>query len=85
MGGLPDAKSGPVEPSLAIVDGLHQRWVMLLRSLQDADFKRSYRHPQRGELVRLEETLGHFAWHSRHHVAQILSVRNRQSRQGPPA
>ena len=74
---LPDAKSGPVEPSLTIVDGLHRRWVMLLRSLSDDDFKRSYRHPQRGELVRLEETLGYFAWHSRHHVAQILSVRNR--------
>lgn len=74
---LPDARSGPIEPSLAIIDGLHRRWVMLLRSLSDDDFKRTYRHPQRGELVRLEDTLGYFAWHSRHHVAQILSVRNR--------
>jgi hypothetical protein len=72
---LVDAKSGPVEPSLAVVDGLHQRWVMLLRSMPDEDFKRRYRHPDRGELVALEETLGYFAWHSRHHVAQILSVR----------
>lgn len=75
---LLDAKAGLIEPSLAIVDGLHRRWVMLLRSMSDGDFKRSYRHPHRGELVRLEETLGYFAWHSRHHVAHILSVRNRQ-------
>lgn len=77
---LPDAKSGPIDPSLAIVDGLHQRWVMLLRSLSDDDFKRQYRHPQRSELVCLEDTLSYFAWHSRHHVAQILSVRNRPGR-----
>jgi len=37
---LSDSKPGPTEPSLAIVDGLHQRWVMLLRSMSDDDFKR---------------------------------------------
>ena len=76
---LPDAKSGPIEPSLTLVDGLHPRWVMLLRSLSDDDFQRKYRHPDRAELVALGYTLGYFAWHSRHHVAQILSLRNRQS------
>jgi uncharacterized damage-inducible protein DinB len=75
---LPDAKSGPIEPSLALVDGLHRRWVMLLRSLSDDDFKRRYRHPDRSELVQLDQTLGYFAWHSRHHVAQILTLRNRE-------
>ena len=74
---LVDAKSGPIDPSLSLVEGLHQRWVMLLRSLPDADFRRRYRHPDRGELIPLEETLSYFAWHSRHHVAQILSVRRR--------
>lgn len=74
---LVDAKTGPVEPSLILVDGLHQRWVMLLRSMSDADVKRRYRHPDRGELIPLEETLSYFAWHSRHHVAQILSVKKR--------
>ena len=75
---LPDAKSGPIEPSLALADGLHRRWVMLLRSLSDDDFKRSYRHPERGELTTLDSTLGYFAWHSRHHVAQILNLRKRE-------
>jgi uncharacterized damage-inducible protein DinB len=75
---LPDAKSGPIEPSLALTDPLHRRWVMLLRSLSDDDFKRSYRHPERSELVVLDQTLGYFAWHSRHHVAQILTLRKSQ-------
>ncbi|MBZ5525716.1 MAG: bacillithiol transferase BstA [Acidobacteriia bacterium] len=75
---LPDAKLGPIEPSLVLTDALHRRWVMLLRSLSDDDFKRSYRHPERAELTPLESTLGYFAWHSRHHVAQILSLRKRE-------
>jgi len=32
---LPDAKSGPIEPSLTLTDALHRRWVMLLRALSD--------------------------------------------------
>lgn len=74
---LPDAKSGPIEPSLGMTEALHRRWVTLLRSLSDDDFKRSYRHPA-GELVTLDRALSYFAWHSRHHVAQILSARKRE-------
>jgi uncharacterized damage-inducible protein DinB len=74
---LPDAKSGPIEPSLALTDALHRRWVMLLRSLSDDDFKRSFRHPNGGELA-LDWTLSYFAWHSRHHVAQIVNLRKRE-------
>jgi hypothetical protein len=51
---------------------------MLLRSLSDDDFKRSYQHPDRSELTPLDSTLGYFAWHSRHHVAQILNLRKRE-------
>jgi hypothetical protein len=75
---LPDAKSGPIEPSLALTDALHRRWVMLLRSISDDDFKRTYRHPESSELTPIEHTLGYFAWHSRHHVAQIMSLRKRE-------
>ncbi len=74
---LSDAKSGPIEPSLALTDGLHQRWTMLLRSLSDDDFKRTVRHPERGEMA-LDWILGYFAWHSRHHVAHILNSRRRE-------
>jgi uncharacterized damage-inducible protein DinB len=72
---LPDAKSGPLEPSLALIDALHRRWVTMLRSLSDDDFKRTYRHPDRSEPTVLDHTLGYFAWHGRHHVAQILTLR----------
>jgi hypothetical protein len=74
---LPDAKSAPIEPSLLLADGLHRRWVMLLRTLTGEEFKRTFVHPEHGE-VKLDWTLGLYAWHCRHHVAHIAGLRKRQ-------
>jgi hypothetical protein len=73
---LPDARSMPVEPSLALLENLHARWVPLLRSLSDAEWKRSFRHPELGP-VRLEQNAALYAWHGRHHVAHITRLRER--------
>ena len=43
---LPDARNGPVELSLTLLDVLHQRWVLLLRGLRPGDFRRRFRHPE---------------------------------------
>ncbi len=75
---LPDAKGAPIEPSLALLDSLHKRWVVLLRSLTFADWARRFRHPERGVMA-LEDTLAMYAWHGRHHVAHITSLRERNS------
>lgn len=73
---LPDARTMPVEPSLALLENLHARWVPLLRSLSDAEWKRSFRHPALGP-VRLEQNAALYAWHGRHHVAHITALRDR--------
>jgi uncharacterized damage-inducible protein DinB len=73
---LADAKSAPVEPSLALLENLHKRWVLLLRSLTPADGARKFRHPERGS-VTLDENLALYAWHGRHHVAHITALRQR--------
>ena len=73
---LADTQATPVEVSLAMLDSLHDRWVRLLRSLQPQDWKRSFRHPELG-LVSLEKNLALYAWHGRHHVAHITSLRER--------
>ena len=73
---LSDAHSMPVEPSLALLESLHARWVPLLRSLSDAEWKRSFRHPELGP-VSLEQNAALYAWHGRHHVAHITSLRER--------
>jgi len=73
---LADTQATPVEVSLAMLDSLHDRWVRLLRSLQPEDWKRAFRHPELG-LVSLEKNLALYAWHGRHHVAHITSLRER--------
>lgn len=76
---LPDARTGPVEPSLALLDFLHQRWLLLLRSLGPADFARRYRHPEHGRMFEVDEVLALYAWHGKHHVAHITSLRRRMA------
>jgi uncharacterized damage-inducible protein DinB len=74
----PDARNAPAELSLALVESLHRRWTVLVRSLAPADFARSLRHPELGE-VTLEKYLAMYAWHGRHHVAHITGLRERMA------
>ena len=73
---LTDARTAAVEISLSLVDTLHQRWVLLLRSLKPQDFARAFKHPELGR-VTLERNLALYAWHGKHHVAHITSLRQR--------
>lgn len=75
---LPDTKATPVEVSLALLDSLHRRWVTLLGSLGEDDWKRNFRHPELG-VVSLEKNVALYAWHSRHHVAHITELRKRMN------
>src|SRR5690606_8663833 len=52
---LADSKTIPVEPSLAILRGLHQRWAVLLRSLGPEDLRKTFVHPEHGGEVSVEE------------------------------
>ncbi|MGH9776310.1 MAG: YfiT family bacillithiol transferase [Candidatus Acidiferrales bacterium] len=75
---LPDSATTPVETSLVMLEALHQRWVTLLGSLADSDWQKKFRHPEHG-LMSLEDTLGIYAWHGRHHVAHIAALRERMA------
>jgi uncharacterized damage-inducible protein DinB len=72
---LPDAR-GPIGASLTLLDALHERWVRLLKLLDEGQFRRVIVHPENGEM-----SLGlialHYAWHGKHHVAHITSLRRR--------
>jgi len=71
---LPDARMGPVQPSLALLEGLHDRWAWLLRGMKPEDFLRVFVHPERGEMT-LERTLRLYAWHCRHHLGHLEIVK----------
>ncbi len=66
----------PVDVSLRLVSAIHERWVALLESMTDADFGRTFIHPETGDWT-LEGVLALYAWHGRHHSAHITSLRER--------
>ena len=72
---LADSKL-PIEVSLKIIEGIHERWTVLLESLTDADFKKTLVHPDSGAWT-VEKFLALYAWHSRHHTAHITKLRER--------
>ncbi|MBW5448106.1 bacillithiol transferase BstA [Cohnella sp. CFH 77786] len=74
---LEDTRQAPIEHALDSVRSLHARWVLLLRSMSDADFAKTFYHPENKRVSRLDRTLGLYAWHGRHHVAHITGLRER--------
>lgn len=73
---LDDARSSPIELSLSLLEALHRRWIVLLRSMTSADFEKSFNHPELG-VVSLDKNVGLYAWHGQHHIAHITSLRER--------
>lgn len=74
---MTDARTAPVSMSLALLDALHGRWVMLLTSLPAGDFARVLMHPERGPMT-IDDVLATYEWHSRHHTAHITALRARE-------
>ncbi len=70
---LPDSTTH-LAPSLSLLKGLHERWGILLESLDDGDLKRAYVHPEHGRPVPLGEVVALYAWHCKHHLAHIRLV-----------
>ena len=73
---LPDAAM-PIEPSLALLEALHVRFVTLLRAMREDDFRRTFTHPEWEGAQTLDWLVAMYAWHGRHHTAHITSLRER--------
>jgi hypothetical protein len=74
---LSDARHAPIEISLALLEALHRRWVLLLRALGPAEWTLRYLHPEHGREWTLDEVLAMYAWHGEHHTAHITRLRDR--------
>ena len=75
---LEDGRSADPEISLRLLDAVHQRWTILLRSLPPEVFAQRLLHPEDGELS-LDVVLQTYEWHGRHHIAHITSLRERMN------
>lgn len=68
---LKDDNDNDLSHTLLLLKGLHAKLGTLLRSLTKEDLKREFVHPEQNRHISLEETIGIYAWHSKHHVAHI--------------
>ncbi|MBT8299102.1 MAG: bacillithiol transferase BstA [Maribacter sp.] len=73
-----DAKTAPIEISLAYLKALHAKMVFLLRGLSSGELEKSYIHPDGNTRVTVKENIGRYAWHSQHHCAHIQGLLKRR-------
>lgn len=72
---LSDAKMAP-EISLNLVEGVHRRWVNILRNMSMVDFERKYTHPEYKKVFTLKEAVHMYSWHGKHHLSHIKLAKN---------
>ena len=76
---LADSKNLPIEPSLKMIEGIHERWTFLLNNLSDEQYGRIFIHPEHGKTYRVDENIGVYAWHCNHHLAHITETKKRNN------
>lgn len=75
---LADCKHMPIQPALAVLQGLHARWAILLKNLNEKDWHKAFIHPEKGRKITLDESAGMYAWHCNHHLAHITELKKRK-------
>ncbi|HSP88682.1 MAG TPA: putative metal-dependent hydrolase [Ignavibacteriaceae bacterium] len=73
---LQDYYQTPIEVSLALTEAIHTRWIILLNSLEENNFKKKLKHPDWG-LISLDFIVAQYAWHGKHHTSHITSLKER--------
>ncbi|WP_031427550.1 YfiT family bacillithiol transferase [Flavimarina sp. Hel_I_48] len=68
----------PISLSLNYLAALHEKLIYLLENLEQSDITKSFIHPATGEKVVLKNMVGMYAWHGDHHLAQIMSLMERE-------
>ena len=74
---MADTKNLPINISLTILHAMHARWYEVLKNMNREDLDKTVFHPEHKKEFTLWELLGMYAWHSKHHVAHITSLRER--------
>ncbi|MGB1285142.1 MAG: DinB family protein [Aggregatilineales bacterium] len=67
---LMDVKTTPIDVSLNILHGVHERWVHIFESLTDDQWARTGT-PREGRFLSAEEILSGYVQHGKNHMAQI--------------
>lgn len=73
-----DARTAPIQLSLAYIKALHAKLVYLLKGLSSENMKSYYIHPEGKTEVTVAENIGKYAWHGNHHYAHIANLAERK-------
>jgi hypothetical protein len=76
---LDDVFTVPVNVSITLLHSLHQRLHAMLKPLDEEKFNRTVFHPEHKKNMSLWFLLGMYAWHGKHHVAHITSLKERNN------
>jgi uncharacterized damage-inducible protein DinB len=74
-----DVQSIPVNISITLLYALHTRWYAAISDLTLQQWERTLFHPEHQKEMTLWYLLGMYAWHGKHHVSQIVSLRERNN------
>ena len=72
---LADIEIVPINVSLTILHGIHQRMLATIKDLTPEQWERKVTHPEHGREMSMWFLLGLYAWHGRHHTAHITTLR----------
>ena len=75
---LIDTKNTPINISITLLHALHHRWTEVLKYISPEQWDRTVYHPEYKKQMTLWYLLGMYAWHSRHHVAHVTALRERE-------
>lgn len=71
---LPDYSSD-ISTSLAIIEGIHKRICIVLRSLSESDLQKSFVHPElTTSQITIAQYLNNFANHGESHLTSVISA-----------
>jgi hypothetical protein len=73
-----DTTAAPIEDSLMLIEGLHARWALLWESLSEADYARTFFHPEHQSHNTLDSHLATYSKHGREHIDQIERIAQAQ-------
>jgi hypothetical protein len=72
---LADGTTPPVEISLKLIEALHCRMDILLRSLSDEEMQRTLYHPEAKKTYTIFGIVMLYRWHSYHHLGHVKLIK----------
>lgn len=75
---LRDVEVVPINISITLLYALHTRWHAAIRDISNEQWQRTVYHPESKKEMSLWYLLGSYAWHGKHHVAHITTLRDRK-------